>query len=234
MPDLLQGILTNIPRLGAVLALYPLCFKLFAWIEDRLSTDAKAEISAWLKSTGNFAANQIISFNLFHFHSQLFGDKQFSWKCFNRTILFSFTSFIFVFFPVIVYLGVFLLKNQETKIVITLPFYKTVIGNWTGDLSALTGFLLLFTLVVLPLDFIGIGVTRTLAKRAKDNIGLKNGLFIFIVDTLAKTVIFPLIYLIATGIGLLLVATSLVAVIRAIAGVSIPINIIDFLSRYKF
>jgi tetratricopeptide (TPR) repeat protein len=48
--------------------------------------------------------------------------------------------------------------------------------------------LLLFTLIVLPLDFLGIGITR-----AKNDISLKTGLFIFLLDTLAKAVLFPII-----------------------------------------
>src|SRR5262249_26004373 len=48
-----------------------------------------------------------------------------------------------------------------------------------------------------PLDFLGIGITRRLAMRAKTDISLKTGLSIFILDTLAKTVVFPLLALIA-------------------------------------
>src|SRR5262245_37389714 len=129
MPDLAQAVIPNIARFGVVFGLYPLCFKVFAWVKDRLSINAKAEISAWLKSTGNFAANQIFSFNLSRFHSQLFGDKQFSWKCVKRTMLFSFISFIVVFFPVFAELASFILKNDGSKIIVPSGTSKTVVGD---------------------------------------------------------------------------------------------------------
>jgi hypothetical protein len=70
-----------------------------------------------------------------------------------------------------------------------------VSGNLTDGVLGIIVLLLLFVLVVLPLDFFGIGVTRALAMRAKNDIGLKKGVFIFSIDTLAKAIIFPIIYL---------------------------------------
>ena len=51
MLELVQELIPNIPRFSAVVALFPVSFKVFAWVEDRLSVNAKEEISAWLKST---------------------------------------------------------------------------------------------------------------------------------------------------------------------------------------
>jgi hypothetical protein len=116
MPELVQQFIPNIPRISAVFALFPVCFKVFAWVEVRLSVNAKQEISAWLKSTGDFATNQISAFNLSHFHSQLFGDKQFSIKCGVRTLLFSLISFSIIFFPIIFGFVSLVFKNEKTKV----------------------------------------------------------------------------------------------------------------------
>ena len=67
MPDWAQEIIHNVPRLVAVLGLYPACFMVFAWVEDRLSVSVKQEITAWLKSAGDFAAHHTLSFNLLRF-----------------------------------------------------------------------------------------------------------------------------------------------------------------------
>src|ERR1700730_11192630 len=83
MPDWAQQIIHNVSLL-AVLGLYPACYGVFAWVEDRLSVGVKQEITAWLKSTGDLAAQHTLSFNLLRFHSELFGDKQLSVKCLVR------------------------------------------------------------------------------------------------------------------------------------------------------
>jgi hypothetical protein len=78
------------------------CYKVFGWVEDRLSSDAKQAIIVWLKSARDFAANQTLSFSLSRFHSALFGDRQLSIKCLIRTTLFSLTSFLLIFLQYII------------------------------------------------------------------------------------------------------------------------------------
>ncbi|MGH6801513.1 MAG: hypothetical protein ACRECZ_08895, partial [Methylocella sp.] len=125
LPNSAQELLKNYPQLAWVIGLGALaywCYKVFAWVEYRLSTNAKQEITVWLKSTGNFATNQILAFNLSHFHSQLFGYKQFSVKCIIRTILFSFISYVMILLPIIVVFVTFLFKNQQAKILLAMPW----------------------------------------------------------------------------------------------------------------
>jgi tetratricopeptide (TPR) repeat protein len=211
MQDLVQELIHIVTRFGAVIALFPASFKIFAWVEDRLSIKAKAEISAWLKSTGNVAENQIFSFNLSRFHNQLFGSKQFSLSCVKRSILFSFISYVLIMLHtwasqafIIYKYGIFPLSNN----------YITVsLSGTQAVLIYIIIFLLLFILIVFPLDFLGIGVTRNLATRAKNHIGLKTGLLIFLLDTFVKAVVFPII-LIISGVTILLAfleATNYVA-----------------------
>ncbi|HEY4847628.1 MAG TPA: tetratricopeptide repeat protein [Methylocella sp.] len=239
MPDWVQGVIPNIPRFGAVFALFPVCFKVFAWVEDRLSINAKEEISAWLKSTGNFATTQILAFNLSHFHSQLFGDKQFSVKCFVRTLLFSIISFVIVFFSAFVEFLTFLSKYQKNELLITVPGQRPALWPaWDAGLAVIVYLSLLFIFVVLPLDFLGVGLTRELARRAKDDIGLKKGLLIFMLDTLMKTVIFPVVYLVAAVIIvmaiIMLTAVIFTVFVKLLAPVDMHIYLRDFIQFFFF
>jgi tetratricopeptide (TPR) repeat protein len=231
MPELVQEFIPNIPRISAVFALFPVCFKVFAWVEDRLSANAKQEISAWLKSTGDFATNQISAFNLSHFHSQLFGDKQFSIKCGARTLLFSLISFSIIFFPIIFGFVTLFFKNEQTKILFAMPGQAQVpvVSNWTGGLSGIIVLLFTFTLIVLPLDFVGIGVTRALAIRAKNDIGLKNGLRVFLLDALAKTIIFPIIYIIFSVVILAIFIIIIMLGTMLLIHKDVPIHIMDLI-----
>jgi hypothetical protein len=154
MPDWAQAVINN-ARFGAVFALFPLCVKGFSWVEDQLSTSAIHEITVWLKSAGDFAAKQTLSFSLSRFHNQLFGDKQFRKKCFARTLLFSLIAFLLVFFEKFV--SLFSTAHIDAKASLF-------------DAASLTQ---LFLLIVLPIDFIGVGVTRKLAARASNNISFK-------------------------------------------------------------
>jgi hypothetical protein len=97
MPNWAQEILNNHPWLAGAVGLAAGCYGVFAWIEDRLSANARQEIPVWLKSAGDFAASHTLSFNLSHFHSQLFGDKQFSAKCWIRTLFFHSSRFFNIF-----------------------------------------------------------------------------------------------------------------------------------------
>jgi hypothetical protein len=161
MPELVQELLANIPRFGAVAALFPVC-SVFAWVEDRLSVHAKEEISAWLKSTGNFAEDQILSFNLSHFHVRLFGDKQFSLKCIMRTTLFSFISYVLIFTPLFVEFIALLFNTHEVKdkkFLVSFPWQAKspiggdwISGDWTGGVAGIVVLLFTFMLIVLPLD----------------------------------------------------------------------------------
>jgi len=85
-------------------------YNVFAFSEDRLSINVKESISIWLKSTGNSANKQILSFNLARFHGQLFGDKQFSLKCVRRSIILSFISFFLMSFPIVAWKAVIIYK----------------------------------------------------------------------------------------------------------------------------
>jgi tetratricopeptide (TPR) repeat protein len=231
MSDFVQELIHHIPRFGAVVALFPVCFKVFAWVEDRLSITAKQDISAWLKSTGNIATSQILSFNLSLFHSQLFGDKQFAFKCFKRSILFSFLSFFLISLPAVAWQAFIIFKYG------ILPLsndYITV--SLSGPQAVLIFFsllILLFVLIVFPLDFLGIGVTRKLAARAKNDVGLKRGLLIFLLDTVAKAVVFPIISIIS-GVAIVLafvITTKLVAHIDLLTLNQIDLSIGEFLRQ---
>jgi hypothetical protein len=75
MQEWAQELLHSHPWAAAALGLAVTCYKVFAWVEDRLSANAKREISVWLQSARDFAARQTLSFSLSRFHSQLFGDE---------------------------------------------------------------------------------------------------------------------------------------------------------------
>jgi hypothetical protein len=234
MPDLVQGVIPNLPRFGVVFALFPLCFKVFAWVEDRLSISAKEEISAWLKSTEKYATNQILLSTLSHFHGHLFGSKQFSVKCVVRTILFSFISYILIFSPLFIGFVTFIFNTQEikeTKFLVTFPWQakSPMSGDWIGGVSGIIVLLLLFVFVILPLDFVGIGVTRALAMRAKNDIGLKKGLFIFSIYTLAKTIVFPIIYFIFGVVIFVILITIVLVSIKLFIHGDVPVKVIDII-----
>jgi hypothetical protein len=67
MPEWAQELLHDHPQLVVAFTLAPLCYRVFAWVEDRLSANAKQELSVWLKSVGDFATKQTLSFNLSRF-----------------------------------------------------------------------------------------------------------------------------------------------------------------------
>src|SRR5208283_4947953 len=187
MPDWAPEMIHNVPRLVAVLSLYPASYKVFAGVEDRLSVSVKQEISAWLKSAGDFAAQHTLSFNLLRFHSELFGDKQLSVKCLVRTTLFSLASYVLVFIPHII--DIF--KYIPNLPLVTGPFRAITLHD-NAYIFYLEIFLLSFILIVLPLDFLGVAVTRKFASITGDNVTLKKVTLIFIFDTLTKTAIFPI------------------------------------------
>jgi hypothetical protein len=189
MPEWAQQVIPNVPRIVAVLSLYPACFMVFAWVEDRLSVSVKQEITTWLKTAGDFAANQTLSFNLLRFHSELFGDKQLSVKCLVRTTaVFSFASFFLVFFP---YFMIYLLYTPK------LPVVTERIKIHEDALTFIEEFYLVsFIFIVLPLDFFGVYVTRKLASLAGNNVNVKKVALIFMLDALTKTFIFPIIFFI--------------------------------------
>ena len=172
MPDWAQPLLTN-ARFGAFIATFLLCIKVFSWVEEQLSTNARQEITVWLKSAGDFAAKQTLSFNLLRFHNQLFGDKQFSGKCMSRTLLFSLFAFMFVSF------------ERSASV------FSTALIDAKASLFNAAILALLFLLLVLPINFTGIGVTRKLAAMASDDVGFKKSFIIFIFDMITKTITFP-------------------------------------------
>ncbi len=183
MPAWMQEIIHNYPNLAPlapVLGLCVTCYTVFAFVEDRLSVSAKQEITAWLKSTGDFAANQALSFNLLRFHSKLFGDKQLSIKCLMRTTLFSLTSFLLVFLPYIIIFSIYIPR---------LPLIAKANKFFGGDIYTAVEklFFVTFILFVLPLDFLGVAVTRKLASLAGNNVSLTKVAFIFISATMHLT-----------------------------------------------
>jgi hypothetical protein len=100
MPQWANEIIHYLPHYVAVLALYPACYNVFAWIEDGLSFNVKQVTTSWLKSAGASASHHTLSFNLLRFHCELFGDRQLSVKCVVRTAFFLLPSFLLVFFPI--------------------------------------------------------------------------------------------------------------------------------------
>jgi len=183
MPDWAPEIIHNASRLVAVLSLYPACYTVFAWVEDRLSASVKQEITAWLKSAGDFAKQHTLSFNLLRFHSELFGDKQLSIKCIVRTFLFSLSSFLIVLFPYII------------AIIIYIPnvMFGTDKFKIYADTLLIEFFIISFIFLVLPLDWLGVYVTRKLASRAGNSVTFKKVALIFLFDTFSKAIIFPII-----------------------------------------
>src|SRR5208283_2027611 len=99
MPDWLKDITPPdwAKAVAPLFALSLVCYQVFAFVEDRLSTSAKQDITVWLKSVGDFSS-RTLSLNLLQFHNILFGDSQFSTKCAVRTIFFSFVAVFIVFF----------------------------------------------------------------------------------------------------------------------------------------
>jgi hypothetical protein len=209
MPALMQEIIFNYlqekihnhPNLVTVLGLCGTCYGVFNFVENSLSVSAKQEITAWLKSTGDFATKLTLSFNLLRFHSQLFGDKQLSIKCLMRTTLFSLTSFLLVFLTYIIIASIYIPR---------LPLVPEADKFFGGDIYIVFEelFFVTFILFVLPLDFLGVAVTRKLASLAGNNVSLTKVALIFISDTLAKAVIFPILFVI--GISVILIAMILV------------------------
>jgi hypothetical protein len=104
-----------------------------------------------------------------------------------------------------------------------------LVSDWTGGLSGIIVLLFTFTLIVLPLDFVGIGVTRALAIRAKNDIGLKNGLRVFLLDTLAKTIIFPIIYIIFAVVILAIFISIIMLGKKFLVHNDGPIHIMDII-----
>jgi hypothetical protein len=184
MPDWMQEIIHNDPRLvalGLITGTYTGCYNIFAWVEDSLSVSAKQGITAWLKSTGDFAANQALSFNLSRFHSKLFGDKQLSVKCVARTTLFSLISFLLVYLPDIISYSIYIPHMSIGNDAVKIHDAYTVVEEL---------FFVSFILLVLPLDFCGVAVTRKLVSLAGNNVTLRKVALIFLFDTFIKTVIF--------------------------------------------
>jgi hypothetical protein len=95
MEDAVQWLLKSFPGYAVVLSAFPLCFKVFGWVEDQLSANAKHDITGWLRSVATFAKDSG-RFDLLEFHNKLFGDRYFSGKSLRRTLLFSLTAYLFV------------------------------------------------------------------------------------------------------------------------------------------
>jgi len=201
MPEWAQELLRNHPQLVVAITLATTCYAVFAWLEDRLSADAKKELTAWLKSVGDIASTQSLSLNLSRFHCQLFGEKQFSIKCFLSALLFSFLSFFLMSFATLMWQ--ISVANTYEKIPISSDEVHISVSAFQWIVITVVMLLLMFLIIVFPLDFMGIGITRRLASRVRNDISLKAGLFIFFLDTIVKTIIFPFIMVIS-GIVILL------------------------------
>ena len=50
MEDAVQWLLKSFPGYAVVLSAFPLCFKVFGWVEDQLSANAKHDITGWLRA----------------------------------------------------------------------------------------------------------------------------------------------------------------------------------------
>ena len=165
MSDGMQEVIHSVPRFGAVIALFPVCYKAFAWVEDRLSSVVKQDITVWLKSAGDFASVHTLSFNMLRFHSELFGERQFTIKCAFRTGLFCFISFALVFGPEII---TYMLYIPNIPVVFEgLKIHDNAVTLILEMLLAL------YILVIFPLDFLGVGATRMLSSLAGDSVSIK-------------------------------------------------------------
>jgi hypothetical protein len=165
MPDWAQELLRNHPWAAAALGVAVTCYKVFGFVEDRLSANAKHEISGWLQSARDFAARQTLSFNLSRFHSQLFGDKQTSLKCCKKVFLFSLISFLLIFLPAIIQTTFSILTHNH--IPISVGHQTFYIGSLGAAMCVIAFYLLMFALFVFPLDFLGVSITRSLATIPK-------------------------------------------------------------------
>jgi hypothetical protein len=67
--------------------IFPSIYKLFAWVEDRTSPEARRDISSWLKRIHVPGAALAVSNNIVDAFNTLYGTKQFSVKCIFRVVL---------------------------------------------------------------------------------------------------------------------------------------------------
>jgi tetratricopeptide (TPR) repeat protein len=189
----INWLLTSFPHYAVVLSAFPVCFKVFAWVEDQLSANAKHEVTSWLKSVAKYAAGAK-QFDLLKFHSKLFGDHFFDRKCLRRTLFFSFLAYSFILLP-------------------SMYFFFTTAGRpAAANFIDLCFMLALFLVVIFPLDFCGVVVTRKLSAVAGTNFTIKRSILIFSSDLIVKTIVFPIVFAIFTLFG--------VVVLLAISGQS--------------
>jgi hypothetical protein len=115
--------------------------------------------------------------------------KQFSLKCIRSSIVLSFLSFFLMSFPTVAWKVVIIYKYG----LLPIDFYYNTLELNNSIIITIIILFLIFTLIVFPLDFVGVGVTRNLVSRVSNDVSLKSALRILLLDTLVKAVIFPLI-----------------------------------------
>jgi hypothetical protein len=175
MEDAVQWLLKSFPGYAVVLSAFPLCFKVFGWVEDQLSANAKHDITGWLRSVATFAKDSG-RFDLLEFHNKLFGDRYFSGKSLRRTLLFSLTAYLFV---VLLPHGYFVLRVYLSNTIELILEFALIF--------------MIFILVIFPLDLCGVILTRKLSKFAGSSFTIKRSIVVFISDIIGKTVVFPIV-----------------------------------------
>jgi tetratricopeptide (TPR) repeat protein len=173
MEEVIQWLLKEFPH-AVVLSAFPVCFKVFGWVEDQLSASAKHEVTEWLRSVAKYAAGAK-HFDLLDFHNKLFGERYFDSKSLRRTLLFSFIAYLFVLLP-----SMYFSVSQ---------YY----GKLTANCVDLILMLIIFVFIVFPLDLCGVALTRKLSVIAGHTFTIKRSIIIFSSDLIGKTVVFPIV-----------------------------------------
>jgi hypothetical protein len=183
-----------IPEVVAIGACYKGTYKVFSFVEDRLSNDRKHDVSELIKVAKPNLSNKLFVSSLSDFHSDLFGSKQASYLCIYRTTVLSLLSFIFVMFGhAIKYFADTERMNFET-IIIVLP--------------------LVFITIVLPIDFAGVEATRLVLRWLKNSRATIAVSVAFFIDLIVKSILLPIAFVIFFAILLYLVPGLLVAVFQ--------------------
>jgi hypothetical protein len=189
-----------VAQITLAVGMYPSIFKLFAFVEDRTSPQAKKDIAAWLKRIDVSGIARTISDNVVYAFRTLYGARHFSLRCLWRVGLLATVALVISLSVVGGWKPLF--TTEEKECIAWGPWRDAVSPNgefrispppcrtWdvTGDAAKrLAEF---FLLVNVPIDYVAIGVTRLLLSRlSTSRLSFKRGFLLLVFDLVTKSVL---------------------------------------------
>jgi hypothetical protein len=73
LDQIIDRVVAALPEFVLWLGIFPAVYKVFEWVEERTSAEAKHDIALWLRNFGGVAIESAVSLNIQQFHEKIFG-----------------------------------------------------------------------------------------------------------------------------------------------------------------